>query len=98
MSSEGSTKLVAHLVAEGPAGQVRRLVAGVVELDPLTSRVVDTLRVDHQLVDDDVGSPNGQRRRAGVDRTRRLQCTANAKMDPASRRHMDQVSARPLPP
>ena len=48
--------VVVDLVADRPPVEIGGFVATVVELDPFTARVVGALRVDHQLVDDDVGS------------------------------------------
>ncbi len=51
--------VVVDLVADRPPLEVGGFVAPVVELDPLATRVVGAVRVDHQLVDDHVGPATG---------------------------------------
>ena len=51
--------VVIDLVSDGPPVEVGRFIAPVVELDPLAARVVGAVWVDHQLVDDHVGTATG---------------------------------------
>ena len=63
--------VVVDLVADRPPLEVGRFVASVVELDPLATRVVGAVRVDHQLVDDHVGPAIGAHIGRAVERGQR---------------------------